>query len=41
MLDLEKGITNLGYNCRYLGGMEKLYQIYKSKSYAEDTKNAV
>ena len=37
MLDLEKGITNLGYNCRYLGGMEKLYQIYKSKSYAEDT----
>ena len=37
MLDLEKGITNLGYDCKYLGGMEKLYQIYKSKSYAEDT----
>lgn len=37
MLDLEKGITNLGYDCKFLGGTEKLYQIYKNKSYSEDT----
>ncbi len=37
MSDLEKGITNLGYKCKYLGGMEKLYQIYKDKSYSDDT----
>lgn len=37
MIDLEKGITSLGYDCKYLGGMEKLYQIYKSKTFSNDT----
>lgn len=37
MLDLEKGIASLGYDCKYLGGMKELYQIYKSKSCLEDT----
>lgn len=37
MMDLANGITNLGYNCKYLGGMEKLYQIYKNNSFSKDT----
>ncbi len=36
MLDLVNGITSLGYDCEYLGGMKELYKIYKDKSYSED-----
>lgn len=36
MMDLVQGITSLGYDCEYLGGMEKLYQMYNQKSYSED-----
>lgn len=37
MLDLAESITNLGYACKYLGGIEELYQMYKNKTYSEDT----
>lgn len=37
MFDLVNGITSLGYECKYLGGMKELYKIYKDKSYSEDT----
>lgn len=29
MLDLVEGIRNLGYDCEFLGGIDKLYEIYK------------
>lgn len=37
MLDLAKGIADLGYDCKYLGGIQELYQIYKNNSFSEDT----
>lgn len=37
MLDLAKGISNLGYECVFLGGMKELYQIYKNNSASSDT----
>lgn len=37
MIDLENGISSLGYNCKYLGGMDELYQMYVNKSFSNDT----
>ncbi len=34
--DLVDGITKIGYNCTYLGGMKELYQIYIQKKFSDD-----
>lgn len=36
MMDLVEGITDLGYTCKYLGGMQELYKLYEQKEYPLD-----